>query len=285
MVTPAVAVARDCEERGCRGFRRHDAGSISERLRVDPIPQPNGEVLRFVIDCRARRVHEFEAEDQCVFFLEPPHVADHDIEVLVVTGEFRGGVHHADERIRAIPCKKWIGLRLVHERKKALRRHRPRSGFSAILKKRDGVNRLRRRRQMQDVGLAVIDDRKMILGLRIQPPDREIRIPRRERDEEIGIRLFLDGNRLSVEPGNLGRKKNRRIPRIVGDGQIVDDEFIERLLRDGSGGKRPRSKQRSGTDSNSKSNHAAMFASLHTRAVPGWEPFYAIALSPNRNIA
>ena len=85
---------------------------------------------------------------------------------------------------------------------------------------------------MQDVGLPVEDDGEMVFGVLLERADREVEISRREREEEIRVGLFLHRHRFRVEARDRRRKEDGRIARLAGDGNVVDDKFIERLLHD-----------------------------------------------------
>ena len=85
---------------------------------------------------------------------------------------------------------------------------------------------------MQNVGLPVVDDGEMIFGVPFERADREVEISRREREDEIRVGLFLHRHRLRVEAGDRGGKEDGRIARLAGDGNVVDDKLIERLLDD-----------------------------------------------------
>ena len=86
--------------------------------------------------------------------------------------------------------------------------------------------------KMQGVRLSVVDDSQMVFRLWPQRPDGEVVVARRERDQKIRVRLFLNGDGLRVESGDCGGKEDGRVSRFEGDRQIVDDEFIQGLLND-----------------------------------------------------
>jgi hypothetical protein len=85
---------------------------------------------------------------------------------------------------------------------------------------------------MQDVGFSIEDDGQMVVGVLLERADREVGISRREREEEIRVGLFLRRHRLCIETRDRRRKEHRRIARLAGDGKVVDNKFIERLLDD-----------------------------------------------------
>ena len=153
--------------------------------------------------------------------------------VVVIRGVGRG-VEDASQRVRVVLLEKWISLGLVQKRKQPLGYHGPRGGARvAALEERHRVERLcPKRPEMQDVRLPVVDDREMVLGVLLERADREVKISRREREDEIRVRLFLHGHRLRVEARDRRGKENGRIARLERDGNLVDDKFIERLLRD-----------------------------------------------------
>jgi hypothetical protein len=70
IVASALAVASDCEKRRRRGFRRHYAGGIGDGLRVDLVFQPDGQVLRFVIDRAVRGILQLNAKDERILLFE-----------------------------------------------------------------------------------------------------------------------------------------------------------------------------------------------------------------------
>ena len=88
---------------------------------------------------------------------------------------------------------------------------------------------------MKDICLPVMDDREMVFRVWFQRPDGEIEISRRERNQKIRIRLFLNGDGFCVETGDCRGKEDGRVSRFEGHRQVVDDEFIQRLLDDGPG--------------------------------------------------
>ena len=85
---------------------------------------------------------------------------------------------------------------------------------------------------MQDVGFSVEDDGEVVFGVLLERADREVEISRREREEEIRVGLFLRRHRLCIETRDRRRKEDRCVARLAGDGKVVDDKFIERLLDD-----------------------------------------------------
>jgi len=78
IVASALPVAGDGKERRGDGFRRHDAGSIRERLRVNPVLQADSQILRLVVNGPVGCVLQLHAENQRVVLLEAPHVTDAD---------------------------------------------------------------------------------------------------------------------------------------------------------------------------------------------------------------
>ena len=85
---------------------------------------------------------------------------------------------------------------------------------------------------MKHIRLPVVDDSEMVFGLAFQRADGEVVVARRERDQEICVRLLLHRDGLCVECRYRGRKKDCRISRFEGYRQIVDNKFIQRLLND-----------------------------------------------------
>jgi predicted RNase H-like HicB family nuclease len=69
-------------------------------------------------------------------------------------------------------------------------------------------------------------------GLAFQRADSEVVVARRERDQEICVRLLLNRDGLRVECRNCRRKKDCGISRFEGYRQIVDNKFIQGLLND-----------------------------------------------------
>jgi hypothetical protein len=72
----------------------------------------------------------------------------------------------------------------------------------------------------------------MVLGLAFQGADGEVVVARRERDQEICIRLLLNRDRLCVESRDCRWKKECGISRFEGCRQVVDNKFIQGLLND-----------------------------------------------------
>ena len=62
---------------------------------------------------------------------------------------------------------------------------------------------------MKDISLPIMDDREMVFRVWLQRPDGEIEIARRERNQKIRIRLFLNGDGLRVETGDCARERGR----------------------------------------------------------------------------
>jgi hypothetical protein len=117
IVASALAVAGDCEKRGRRGLWRHYAGGIGNGLRVDPVLQPDGEILRFEIDRGVRGILQFNAKDERILLFEAPHITDPQLEIVIVVGRVWRGVENALERVWIILLEKRISFRLVEERK------------------------------------------------------------------------------------------------------------------------------------------------------------------------
>ena len=238
MVASALAVAGDREERGRHRPGRHHARRVGDGLRVDPLLEPYGEVLRVVSNSRIGRVLELQPEYQRVLDLEAPNVPHPHGEVVVVVGYFGRSVEHARQRVRPLLRQQRILLRPVQQRKQPLRRNRAPPAFlpyPAFPKERESVKRLLGSREMQDMGLPLEDDRQIILGIRSQRPNREVEIPRRERDQELRIRLLLHRHRPSVEPRHLPREHDRCRARLRCGRNLGDDELIKRSLGDRSG--------------------------------------------------
>ena len=85
---------------------------------------------------------------------------------------------------------------------------------------------------MQDVRLPVVDDGEMVFCVLLERANGEVKISRREREDEIRVGLFLHRHRFRVEARDRRGKEDGRIARLAGDGNVVDDKFIERLLHD-----------------------------------------------------
>lgn len=89
---------------------------------------------------------------------------------------------------------------------------------------------------------------------------------RGERNQKIRIRLFLNGDGLGVEAGDCRGKEDGRVSRFERYRQVVDDEFIQRLL-----GNRPgvqlRGKERQ-RYSDSEQFHAATMAWIPSLPAP-----------------
>ena len=159
-------------------------------------------------------------ENQRVFLLKAPYVADHDMEILVVVRGVRRGVEHASQRIRGVLYKKWIRLRFVHERKQALRDDGPRTFPAvAVLEKGDGREAVR---MQSDEGHkpSGMDDREMVFRVWLQRPDGEVEISRRERNQKIRVRLFLNRDGLCVEAGDCGGKRTVVFPDLKATGRL-----------------------------------------------------------------
>ena len=86
-------------------------------MRVDPVLQPDGEVLRFVIDRGVRWILQFNAKDERILLFEAPHITNPQLEILIVVGRVWRGVENALERVWIILLEKRISFRLVEERK------------------------------------------------------------------------------------------------------------------------------------------------------------------------
>jgi hypothetical protein len=69
---------------------------------------------------------------------------------------------------------------------------------------------------MKHIRLPVVDDSEMVFGLAFQRADGEVVVARRERDQEIRVRLLLNRDRLRVESRDCGWKKDCGISRFEG---------------------------------------------------------------------
>ena len=137
------------------------------------------------------------------------------------------------QRVRVVLLEKRIRFRLVQKRKQPLGNNGPRGGAGvAALEERHRVERLLGGAQMQDVRLPVVDDGEMVFGVLFERANREVKISRREREDEIRVGLFLHRHRFRVEARDRRGKEDGRIARLAGDGNVVDDKLIERLLDD-----------------------------------------------------
>jgi hypothetical protein len=118
-------------------------------------------------------------------------------------------------RLRAlwiILLEKRIGFRLVQERKQAFGNDRTRrAARTCILEECHGVERLLGGAEAQDVRLAVVDDGEMVFGFWLQRADREVVVARREGDQKICVRLFLNCNGPRVESRNCRGKEDSRV--------------------------------------------------------------------------
>ena len=85
---------------------------------------------------------------------------------------------------------------------------------------------------MKHIRLPVVDDSEMVFGLAFQRADGEVVVTRRERDQEICVRLLLNRDGLCVESRDRGWEKDGGIPRFEGYRQIVDNKFIQGFLND-----------------------------------------------------
>ncbi len=85
---------------------------------------------------------------------------------------------------------------------------------------------------MEHIGLTVEDHGQVILRTLLQSTDREIEVPRRERDQESGVLLILNRNRLGKETRDLRGEHDRCGPRLRSHREVVDDELVEWLLND-----------------------------------------------------
>lgn len=113
---------------------------------------------------------------------------------------------------------------------------------------------------MEDVGLPVKDDGQVILGVWFESADAEVEIPRRKRDEEIGVGLLLNGDGLCVEAGDLRREHDGCRSRCGRNRNVIDDEFVQRLLNDLSGGCR--------VDSTRQKSDAELMAEVDEKFAP-----------------
>ena len=66
----------------------------------------------------------------------------------------------------------------------------------------------------------------------LQRADGEVKVSRREREQEISVRLLLNGDRFCVESRDCRGKEDGGIARFEGDRKIVDDKFIQGFLND-----------------------------------------------------
>jgi hypothetical protein len=57
----------------------------------------------------------------------------------------------------------------------------------------------------------------------------------RERDQKIGVWLLLNRDGFRIKPRNIGREHDGRLARFECRWNFLDDEIVERLLRDGIG--------------------------------------------------
>jgi hypothetical protein len=74
---------------------------------------------------------------------------------------------------------------------------------------------------MKDISLPVMDDREMVFRVWLQRPDGEIEISRRERNQKIRIRLFLNGDGLGVEAGDCrGKERTVVFPDLKATGRL-----------------------------------------------------------------
>ena len=138
----------------------------------------------------------------------------------------------------------------------------------AVLEECDGVEGLFGCGQMKDICLPVMDDREMVFRVWLQRPDGEIKIARRERNQKIRVRLFLNGDGLCVETGDCRGKEDGRVSRFEGHRQVVDDEFIQRLLDDGPGVQLHRDQREGYRDS--EQFHDATMARFSRSPAPDW---------------
>ena len=151
IVAASGSVAGDREKRGRRGFGRHHAGRVGDGLRVNPLFEPDREVLGLVIDRALRRVFEVDAEDESVLLFEPPHVADDHPEIVVVVRGAGRGMEDASQRVRVVLLEKRIRFRLVQKRKQPLGNNGPRGGASAAALERTSPSK-RASRKPRDAG-------------------------------------------------------------------------------------------------------------------------------------
>ena len=143
----------------------------------------------------------------------------------------------AGQRVRMVFLEKRIGFRFVQKRKQSLGNNGPRGAASvAALEERHRIERLFRGDEMQHVGFPIEDNREMVFGVFLKCANRKVKISRRKREQEVSIRLLLNGDRFGVETRDCRRKENGGIARFPGDRNGVDDKFIERLLHDLSRG-------------------------------------------------
>src|SRR4051812_8680931 len=128
-----------------------------------------------------------------------------------------------------LSLKESICLGLVQQGQKSLRRNgNAVAGFAiSLLKERDRIVGLFGSQQMEDVGLPIVHDRQMILRPSFESADSEIEISGRKGNDEIRVRLLLGRNGLAVESRNRRREEDRRIPRLEGGWDVVDDQLIE----------------------------------------------------------
>ncbi len=87
VITPSLPVPSNREEGRSHRLRRHNPGGISERLRIDPLVQPNRQILRLVVDRLVGLIDQLQPEDERVLFLKPPDIKDTNVEVLIVIGD------------------------------------------------------------------------------------------------------------------------------------------------------------------------------------------------------
>ena len=73
---------------------------------------------------------------------------------------------------------------------------------------------------MQDVRLSVVDDSEMVFGLAFQRADGEVVVARRERDQEICVRLLLNRDGLCVESEIAEGKRTVVFPDLKAIGRL-----------------------------------------------------------------
>jgi hypothetical protein len=118
-----------------------------------------------------------------------------------------------------------------------------------------------------------MDDREMVFRVWLQRPDGEIEISRRERNQKIRIRLFLNGDGLGVEAGDCRGKEDGCVSRFEGHRQVVDNEFIQRFLGNGPGVQLHRDQCEGYRDSGQF--HAVTMARFSPSPAPDWGQSFA----------